>query len=159
MKRQWISAMAAAATLTLAACDGATSPTEPVLREPTPTPPANILVGAWHGTMSYRGGSCAPEEVDATVTAEGTGVRLNLRSICHGNVVFRLEPQSPTVSGNAQVVYDGICTGIFGAGNHPRLTAQVSGTLDAGSLRLETTSFTMPLVYCTRPGVRLELVR
>ena len=160
MKRQWISAMAAAATLALAACDGATSPTEPILREPTPRPPANSLVGAWHGTMSYRGGDCASEEVNATVTPDGTGLRLNLRSLCYGHVVFRLQEQVAAVTGTAEVVYNGSCNSIFGIVSRPTLPATASGTADGTRIHLETENFGVYYVLsCTRPGVILELAR
>ena len=161
MKNRWMAGMAAAAMLVLVACDGATSPTEPILREPTPTPPpAGSLTGAWHGTMSYRGGDCVPEEVTATAALEGSGLRLNLRSVCHGNVVFRLQEQLAAVSGSAEVVYNGSCNSIFGMVSRPTLTATASGTVDPSGLHLDTTTFGVSYVLtCTRPGVTLDLVR
>jgi hypothetical protein len=160
MKNRWISGMAVAAMLALAACNEGGSPTEPILREPTPTPPTGTLVGEWHGTMSYRGGECAAEEVGATASPEESGVRLNVQSPCYGLLVFHLNERPPAVSGNAEVVYAGGCDTIFGYPvNRPTLKASVSGRIDGGLLHLDSWAFTSPFVKCSRPGVTLELVR
>jgi hypothetical protein len=146
--------MAGAAMLALAACNEGGSPTEPI-----PTDPTGSLVGEWHGTMSYAGGECASEEVDATASLEGSGVRMEVRSLCHGRVVFLLNERPPFVSGNAEVVYAGLCDSFVGPVRGLTLKANVSGTMDNERLHLETERFTLTWVNCSRPGVTLELVR
>ena len=156
MRHRWFPGLVGAALLVFISCKdgGPTSPTEP-----RPTEPTSALGGEWHGTMSYAGGTCVSEEVDATASPEGSRVRLNVRSLCHGSVVFLLEEQPLAVSGSAELHYDGSCDSIFGQVSRPSLRANVSGTIDGGRLHLETTSFTMPIVNCSRPAVTLELVR
>ena len=156
MRQRWFPGLVGAALLVFGSCKdgGPTSPTEPRPAEPT-----SALTGEWHGTMSYAAGGCASEEVNATATPEGARVRVNVRSLCDGGVVFVLDEQSLAVSGSAELRYNGSCTSIFGTANRPTLKANVSGTIDGERLHLETTSFTMPLVNCSRPAMTLELTR
>jgi hypothetical protein len=156
MRNRWVPGLLGAALLVFISCKdgGPTSPTEPRPAEPT-----SALAGEWHGTMSYAGGGCASEEVNATATPEGARVRLNVRSLCHGSVTFLLEEQPLAISGSAELRYNGPCNSIFGTVSRPTLRANVSGSMDGGRLHLETTSFTMPIVNCSRPAVTLDLIR
>ena len=148
--------IAVAALLVFSACSdgGPSSPTEPRLTEPT-----NELAGEWHGTISYAGNSCASEDVATTAVPWGTRVRLNVRSLCYGNIVFLLDEPTPAVSGSADVTYSGSCQSFFGSINRPALKGEVTGTINGEALHLETTSFSLSIVSCSRPGVTLDLVR
>jgi len=156
MRNRWFSGLVGAALLVFSSCKdgGPTSPTEP-----RPTEPTIALAGEWHGTMSYAGGECVSEQVDATARTEGAQVRLNVQSLCHGSVVFLLDEPPLAVSGSAELRYNGSCASIFGTVSRPTLRANVSGSMDGGRLHLETTSFTMPIVNCRRPAVTLDLIR